>query len=152
MEKKINYDENIKRVEELVNDGAIDQAIIDAQALLDKYSVKKDTLNVESEYDYQMKIIKKLNNPEYANYLRSLSFDEIMLHFMRQGVNCLSSLMMKALRDSLSISMDEYCAQYKNFIENLDLSLLNKKDEDIGKVKRRKEARYKRRNLSQTPN
>ena len=49
-EKTINFDENIKKLEELVNDEAIDKAIIDAQALLDKYPVKKDTLIVESEY------------------------------------------------------------------------------------------------------
>ena len=136
-EKTINFDENIKKLEELVNDKAIDKAIIDAQALIDKYPVKKDTLIVESEYDYQMKIINKLNNPEYVNYLRSLSFDEIILHFMRQGVNCLSSLMMKVIRELLCISIGEYCARYKIFIENFDLSLLNKDDEDIGKVKKK---------------
>ena len=136
-EKKINFEENIKKLEELVNDEAIDKAIIDAQALIDKYPVKKGTLIVESEYDYQMKIINKLNNPEYANYLRNLSFNEIMLHFMRQRVNCLSSLMIKAIGDLLSISMDKYCAQYKNFIENLDLSELNKRKEDTGKVKKK---------------
>ena len=43
-EKTINFDENIKKLEELVNDEAIDKAIIDAQALIDKYPVKKDTL------------------------------------------------------------------------------------------------------------
>lgn len=103
-----------------MNFDSVDRAIEDAKALLKKYEIKEDQKKTRNPFEYEMRVLERFNDETYCEYLKSLSFDEIMLHFKRLGLTCLSSVFIQKIRNLLSISMDEYCLQFREFINHFN--------------------------------
>ena len=79
---------------------------MDVKKLLEIQKAKE--LESEKSYNNLLEQLEKMKNPKIADYLRSLSFKDLIHYFEKNKVDCLHPLFTTAITDLLGIDEVEY--------------------------------------------
>ena len=79
---------------------------MDVKKLLEIQKAKE--LESEKSYNHLLEQLEKMKNPKIADYLRSLSFKDLIHYFEKNKVDYLNPLFTNAITDLLGIDEVEY--------------------------------------------
>lgn len=108
---------------------------MDVKNLLEMQKAKE--LESERSYDRLLEQLEKMKNPEIANYLRSLSFEDLIHYFWKKRVDYLHPLFISAITDLLGIDEVEYMKKLRKNVVMYDIDELLLGD-DYQSIERRK--------------